>query len=51
MTGWYLKSNFIEPRSCFSMSTDYNKFSANGNSAKTFAIKDVIFNPPATIVL
>ena len=65
MAGWYLKSNFIEPRSYFdqdefnefegfvrnSMANDYTKFYANGNSAKTFTIKDVIFSPPATIVL
>lgn len=65
MTDWRLKSNFIEPRSCFGqdefnefegfvrnyMSTDYTKFSANGNSTKMFVIKDVIFSPPATIVL
>lgn len=65
MTDWRLKSNFIEPRSFFSQdelnelgryvttntTTDYTKFSANGNSPKTFTIKDVIFSPPATIVL
>lgn len=65
MAGWCLKSNFIEPRSYFNqdefnefegvvrsnMSTDYTKFSANSNSPKTFAIKDVIFSPPATIVV
>ena len=65
MTDWRLKNNFIETRSFFTQdelnelgryvttntSTDYTKFSANGNSPKTFAIKDVIFSPPATIVL
>ena len=65
MAGWRSKSNFIEPRSFFNQdelnelgryvttntSTGYTKFSANGNSPKTFAIKDVIFSPPATIVL
>ena len=65
MSGCCVKSNFIDPRSYFNqddfnklenhvtkyMSTDYTKFSANGNSAKMFVIKDVIFSPPATIVL
>ena len=65
MTDWCLKNNFIEPRSFFDQdeldelrgyvttntSTDYTKFYANGNSPKTFVIKDVIFSPPATIVL
>ena len=56
MAGWCLKSNFDEFNAIEGlvrnyMSTDYTKFSVNGNSPKTFAIKDVIFNPPATIVL
>lgn len=56
MAGWCLKSNFdefneIEGFVRNHMSTDYTKFSVNGNSPKTFAIKDVIFSPPATIVL
>ena len=65
MTDWRLKSNFIEPKSCFNqdeinelgkyvtthVSTDYTKFSTSGNSSKKFVIKDVIFSPPATIVL
>lgn len=65
MADWCLQSNVIEPRSYFNqdeinelgkyvtthMSTDYTKFSTSGNSSKKFVIKDVIFSPPATIVL